>query len=162
MDESKPCFDARSGLSVSSRSLVIWISKKQKRALSGQLCPLPRNTGALLLCSLCFSAGEFSLLSLVPLSSFLFTTLYISHSTQLSFLRLLLLLLLTHLLPFRNQFHPFLSLAHIHPSLYSNQSSQMSTTYSRRQRMWLAFLALFFLPLWVALTGTHSSPCSIA
>ncbi|OAQ32194.1 hypothetical protein K457DRAFT_325259 [Linnemannia elongata AG-77] len=28
----------------------------------------------------------------------------------------------------------------------------MSTTYSRRQRMWLAFLASFFLPVWIALT----------
>ncbi|KAG0082633.1 hypothetical protein BGZ93_008109 [Podila epicladia] len=33
----------------------------------------------------------------------------------------------------------------------------MSTTYSRRQRMWLAFLALFFLPLWVALTDAPQS-----
>ncbi|KAG0031406.1 hypothetical protein BGZ82_006981 [Podila clonocystis] len=36
----------------------------------------------------------------------------------------------------------------------------MSTTYSRRQRMWLAFLALFFLPLWVALTAQTDAPQS--
>ncbi|GJJ74226.1 prenylcysteine alpha-carboxyl methylesterase [Entomortierella parvispora] len=29
----------------------------------------------------------------------------------------------------------------------------MPATYSRRQRMWLAFLASFFLPVWIALTG---------
>ncbi|KAG0043829.1 hypothetical protein BGZ83_010994 [Gryganskiella cystojenkinii] len=33
----------------------------------------------------------------------------------------------------------------------------MSTTYSRRQRMWLAFLASFFLPVWIALTDAPQS-----